>query len=75
MWKLLQAEEKIGLKLSSGLAMLPASAVSALVFAHPQSEYFAVGHVNLDQISNYAERKGESLEFTEKWMAPILNYK
>ena len=75
MWKLLDVEKNIGIKLSDGLAMMPASSVSALVFAHPQAEYFAVGHVNQDQISSYAERKGESLEYVEKWMAPILNYK
>merc|ERR1711871_1242937 len=75
MWKLLNVEENIGMKLSSGLAMLPASAVSALVFSHPKSRYFAVGHVNEDQIDNYAARKQESKEYIEKWCAPILNYK
>ena len=60
---------------SSGLAMLPASAVSALVFSHPQSKYFAVGHVNEDQIDSYSERKNESKEYIEKWCAPLLNYK
>ena len=75
MWKLLNVEENIGMKLSSGLAMLPASAVSALVFSHPQSKYFAVGHVNEDQIDSYSERKNESKEYIEKWCAPLLNYK
>lgn len=31
--------------------MMPASAVSALVFAHPDSEYFAVGTIGKDQVS------------------------
>lgn len=75
MWKLLNVEENIGMKLSSGLAMLPASAVSALVFSHPKSKYFAVGHVNEDQIDSYAGRKEESKEYIEKWCAPLLNYK
>merc|ERR1712178_655775 len=75
MWQLLNVEENIGMKLSSGLAMLPASAVSALVFSHPQSKYFAVGHVNEDQIDSYSERKNESKEYIEKWCAPLLNYK
>jgi len=75
MWKMLNVEENIGMKLSSGLAMLPASAVSALVFSHPKSRYFAVGHVNEDQIDSYADRKNESKEYIEKWCAPLLNYK
>ena len=28
---------------------LPAASVTALVFAHPQAKYFAVGQVNKDQ--------------------------
>ena len=31
--------------------MMPASSVSALVFAHPDSEYFAVGTIGKDQVS------------------------
>ena len=54
-------------------AMMPASAVSALVFGHQDSKYFAVGAVNKDQISSYAERKGDTLETIERWLAPILN--
>ncbi|MFN7124123.1 MAG: vitamin B12 dependent-methionine synthase activation domain-containing protein, partial [Hydrogenophaga sp.] len=50
MWEALQVEKHIGLRLTESLAMLPGSAVSALVFAHPQSQYFAVGHVNKDQV-------------------------
>tara|TARA_B100000780_G_C21098389_1_gene443137 strand:+ start:908 stop:1660 length:753 start_codon:yes stop_codon:yes gene_type:complete len=74
MWNLLQAEQEIGLQLSDSYAMMPASAVSALVFGHQDSKYFAVGAVNKDQISSYAERKGDTLETIERWLAPILNY-
>ena len=54
--------------------MMPASSVSALVFAHPQSEYFAVGQVGKDQVESYAKRKGMELERCERWLSPILNY-
>ena len=74
MWNLLQADKEVGLELSDSLAMMPASAVSALVFGHPDSKYFAVGAVDKDQIQSYAERKGDSLETAERWLAPILNY-
>ncbi|RQM20654.1 hypothetical protein B5M09_000410 [Aphanomyces astaci] len=73
MWDLLQAEA-LGLKLSENFVMMPASSVSALCFAHPESQYFAVGKVGKDQITAYAERKQQSVEFTEKWLSPILNY-
>lgn len=54
--------------------MMPASSVSALVFAHPKSQYFAVGQVGKDQVQSYADRKGVSLEQGEKWLSSILNY-
>ena len=54
--------------------MMPASSVSALVFAHPKSQYFAVGQVGKDQVQSYADRKGVSLEQSEKWLSSILNY-
>jgi len=74
LWKALNVEELTGIKLSESLSMIPASSVSALVFAHPKSEYFAVGQINKDQIHSYAQRKGMSVSDTEKWLSPILCY-
>jgi 5-methyltetrahydrofolate--homocysteine methyltransferase len=54
--------------------MMPASSVSALVFAHPQSEYFAVGQITKEQVTSYAERKSFALDEMEKWLSPILAY-
>jgi len=74
LWRMLEVEKRVGIKLTDGLAMLPASAVSALVFANPRSRYFAVGHINKDQIIDYAGRKGMPVAAVEKWLSPILNY-
>ena len=54
MWKLLNAEEAIGIELTESLAMQPPSAVSGLYLAHPESSYFAVGRINEDQVSRTA---------------------
>jgi 5-methyltetrahydrofolate--homocysteine methyltransferase len=74
MWNLLQVQERCGIALTDSLAMVPASSVSALVFAHEESQYFAVGHIGKDQVENYSSRKHQSLDETEKWLNPILNY-
>uniref|UniRef100_K3WL46 Methionine synthase n=1 Tax=Globisporangium ultimum (strain ATCC 200006 / CBS 805.95 / DAOM BR144) TaxID=431595 RepID=K3WL46_GLOUD len=74
LWDLLKATELIGLELTDSYMMLPGSAVSALCFAHPESQYFAVGKVGKDQVIEYAQRKNFSLEETERWLAPILGY-
>ena len=74
MWKLLDAKAATGIDLTESLAMLPAASVSALVFGNPCSTYFQAGKLCKDQISEYAERKGMSLEEVEKWMGPYLGY-
>lgn len=74
MWDLVKVYESAGIELSESLSMMPASSVSALVFAHPDSEYFAVGQIGKDQVTSYAERKKMDLELTERWLSPILNY-
>jgi 5-methyltetrahydrofolate--homocysteine methyltransferase len=42
-WKLLQVESRIGMRLTENFAMSPASSVSGYYFNHPQSKYFHVG--------------------------------
>jgi 5-methyltetrahydrofolate--homocysteine methyltransferase len=74
MWKLLNVYEDIGVELTESMAMLPAASVSGLYFAHPQSEYFAVGQVCKDQVTEYAARKNMPLEEVEKWLGSILAY-
>jgi 5-methyltetrahydrofolate--homocysteine methyltransferase len=64
--------ERAGIALTDGFAMLPAAAVSGLYFAHPQSRYFAVGRIGRDQLVDYAERRGVSLDAAEQWLSPIL---
>ena len=73
-WELLQADKEADIHLSEHLSMIPASSVSALVFAHPQSEYFAVGPITKEQVTDYAERKGKPLPEMERWLNPILSY-
>ena len=73
-FKLLNAEENIGVTLTESLAMFPASSVSGWYFAHPESHYFAVGKINHDQVLDYAKRKARPLADMEKWLAPNLGY-
>jgi 5-methyltetrahydrofolate--homocysteine methyltransferase len=74
LWKLLDAEKSTGIKLTESCAMWPASSVSGLYFASPQSKYFAVGKLDHDQLQDYARRKGVELRTVEKWLGPNLNY-
>ena len=63
-----------GIKISEPLSMMPAVSVSALVFAHPESQYFAVGQIEKYQVESYAQRKKYDLSPMEQWLSPIINY-
>lgn len=71
-WELLKVEEKIGVKLTDSLAMWPAASVSGYYFANPEARYFGVGKIKEDQVADYAQRKGISLEKAKKWLAPSI---
>ncbi|WP_454656124.1 methionine synthase [Bosea beijingensis] len=74
LFRLLEAERRVGVKLTESYAMWPGSSVSGLYFAHPEAYYFGVAKVERDQVEDYAQRKGMTIEEVERWLAPILNY-
>jgi 5-methyltetrahydrofolate--homocysteine methyltransferase len=74
LFRLLDAENAIGIQLTESLAMYPAASVSGMYYAHPQAKYFGLGKIDKDQVEDYAHRKGVSLEYAEKWLRPALNY-
>lgn len=74
LWGLMDVESRTGIKLTESFAMWPGAAVSGLYFSHPEARYFAIPKITKDQVEHYAKLKGESVEFVEKWMAPILGY-
>jgi 5-methyltetrahydrofolate--homocysteine methyltransferase len=73
-FRLLQAEINAGMALTESFAMTPPASVSGLYFGHPDSHYFGVGKIDLDQVQDYARRKGWGIATAERWLAPILNY-
>ncbi|TBH74042.1 methionine synthase [Aquirufa nivalisilvae] len=74
LFELLDAEDKIGIKLTESYAMYPASSVSGFYFSHPKSTYYGLGKITKDQVEDYAQRKQMSVEEIERWLSPVLNY-
>ena len=72
-WKLLDVEKAIGVKLTESLAMWPASSVSGYYFANEKSKYFGLGNINEDQLIDYSKRRNIDLEKARKWLSPNLN--
>jgi 5-methyltetrahydrofolate--homocysteine methyltransferase len=71
-WKLLNVEQEIGVRLTESMAMWPASSVSGYYFAHPDSKYFGLGKIKEDQVIDYAKRRGISTEMAARWLAPNI---
>jgi len=71
-WKLLDVENQIGVSLTESLAMWPAAAVSGYYFANKEAKYFGLGKITEDQVTDFATRKGITLEKAKKWLHPNL---
>ena len=72
LFSLLGVTENIGISLTESLAMDPPASVCGWYIAHPKSHYFGLGKIGRDQLEDYAQRKGMSMEEAEKWLRPVL---
>ncbi len=73
-FELLNAESNASVRLTENYAVLPASSVCGLYFAHPESRYFTVGKIDRDQVADYERRKGMTRREVELWLSPNLAY-
>ena len=73
LFDLLDAANAVGVELTESFAMWPGSSVSGLYFAHPDAKYFGVGKIKRDQLTDYAARKGWTIEEAEQHLAPVLD--
>ncbi|MQW85744.1 methionine synthase [Sinorhizobium saheli] len=74
LFRLLDAEAAIGVRLTESYAMWPGSSVSGLYIGHPDAYYFGVAKIERDQVQDYASRKRMDVREVERWLSPILNY-
>ncbi len=59
---------QIKIELTESGAMYPNASVSGLYFAHPEAHYFAISHIDEDQLLDYSERKNLSVDQMRKWL-------
>jgi 5-methyltetrahydrofolate--homocysteine methyltransferase len=72
LFELLGGETNTGIHLTESLAMYPAASVCGWYFAHPESKYFGVGKIDKDQLEDYTNRKGMSIDEMTRWLRPVL---
>ena len=73
LFDLMRTTDRTGIALTESFAMLPTASVSGFYFAHPESQYFGVARIGRDQLADYAERRGVSLDQAETWCRPNLD--
>jgi 5-methyltetrahydrofolate--homocysteine methyltransferase len=74
LFRLLNATETTGIELTEHFAMYPTAAVAGWYFSHPEAKYISVGKIGVDQVEDYADRKGLTKAEAEQWLAPALAY-
>jgi 5-methyltetrahydrofolate--homocysteine methyltransferase len=72
LFRVLNASENTGITLTESLAMMPAAAVSGWYFAHPESRYFGLGKILMDQVEDMAGRRNMPVDQLKKWLSPVL---
>jgi 5-methyltetrahydrofolate--homocysteine methyltransferase len=72
LFSMLNATENVGITLTESLAMNPPASVCGWYIAHPDSHYFGLGKIKQDQLTDYAARKGMSLEEATKWLRTVV---
>jgi 5-methyltetrahydrofolate--homocysteine methyltransferase len=72
LWRLLNIENRIGVKLTESLAMWPAASVSGYYFGNKESKYFGLGKMTQDQVQDYAKRRNISIDEANKWLNPNI---
>ncbi len=74
LFDLMNASEKTGINLSENYVMMPVSSVSGFFIAHPESQYYDVGKICKDQITDYAKRLEKDFTTVEKWLEQRKSY-
>ena len=70
---LLDATNKVGVELTESLAMYPVSSVSGWYFSNPESKYFGLGKIKMDQVEELSNRKKVDVSVMKKWLSPNLD--
>ena len=73
LFDLMDVPARAGITLTDSFAMWPTAAVSGFYFAHPDSHYFGVARIGRDQLEEYAQRLGVSVERAEQLCRPNLD--
>lgn len=68
----LDAENRLGIRLTESYAMIPEASICGLVFAHPEACYPEIHHLSEENIRSYAKVRGFSPEETRRFLGHLM---
>ena len=68
----LDAEEKLGITLTDHYSIQPSTSVCGLIIWHSEAKYFPVGRIDRDQLADYCQRRGISIEEGENLLSKFI---
>ena len=68
----LDAEERLGVTLTDHYSIQPSTSVCGLVIYHPDATYFPVGRIDREQLADYCQRRGITIEEGEQLLSKFI---
>jgi 5-methyltetrahydrofolate--homocysteine methyltransferase len=68
----LQAEQKLHVTLTDHYSIQPSTSVCGLLIYHPKAKYFPVGRIDRDQLCDYCQRRGITIEEGEQLLSKFI---
>ena len=68
----LEAEQKLDVSLTDHYSIQPSTSVCGLFISHPEAKYFPVGRIDREQLTDYCQRRGISIEKGEQLLSKFI---
>ena len=69
---ILNAEQKLGISLTSSFAINPTTTICGMLIAHPDAHYFAINKIGKDQFTEYCRKRNISEQEGEKRIGNLI---
>ena len=69
---LLDAERQLDITLTDHYSIQPSTSICGLFICHPDARYFPVGRIDEDQLTDYCQRRGISIEEGEQLLSKYI---
>ena len=68
----LKAEQRLNVTLTDHYSIQPSTSVCGLFISHPEAAYFPVGRIDRDQLADYCQRRGITIEEGENLLSKYI---